>query len=96
VRDDRGEQHHQVSLARADWSRLTGGDYEPEECIRAAFRFLLAREPRESILARFDVSIISSYFPEFETRLPEYLGRSSGEDGEADKRGRARRNSGRR
>jgi hypothetical protein len=32
--------------------------------IEAAFRFLLAREPKESILARFDVSVISRYFPQ--------------------------------
>jgi hypothetical protein len=39
----------------------------------AAFRFLLEREPKESILARFDVSVIARYFPEFERELPRYL-----------------------
>ena len=42
-------------------------------CIEAAFRFLLDREPKESILGRFDVMVIKRYFPEFERELPRYL-----------------------
>jgi hypothetical protein len=34
---------------------------------------LLDREPKESILGRFDVTVISRYFPEFERELPRYL-----------------------
>jgi hypothetical protein len=41
--------------------------------VRAAFAFLLDREPKEAILARFDVAVISRYFPEFERELPRYL-----------------------
>ena len=48
----------------------------PERCLEAAFRFLLDREPKESILRRFDVTVISRYFPEFERELPRYLSRS--------------------
>ena len=39
-------------------------------------RFLLDREPKESILSRFDVTVISRYFPEFERELPRYLSQS--------------------
>jgi hypothetical protein len=53
--------------------RLTRGGHSPERCIEAAFRFLLDREPKEAILRRFDVTVISSYFPEFERELPHYL-----------------------
>jgi hypothetical protein len=38
---------------------------------------LLAREPKECILQRFDVTVISSYFPEFERELPRYLKRAT-------------------
>ena len=41
--------------------------------LEAAFRFLLDREPKESILRRFDVMTISRYFPEFEREMPRYL-----------------------
>ena len=44
--------------------------------LEAAFRFLLDREPKEAILGRFDVTVISRYFPEFERELPHYLSRS--------------------
>jgi hypothetical protein len=42
------------------------GTQTPERCIEAAFQFLLDREPHESILRRFDITVISHYFPEFE------------------------------
>jgi hypothetical protein len=34
---------------------------------------LLDREAKESILQRFDVTVISRYFPEFERELPRYF-----------------------
>jgi hypothetical protein len=72
VSDGKSETRHRVTLARADFERLRNGA-EAERLIEAAFRFLLDREPKESILARFDVSVISHYFPDFERKLPEYL-----------------------
>ena len=35
------------------------------EFVRDSFRFLLTREPKESILGTFDISEIEKYFPEF-------------------------------
>ena len=52
------------------------GTQTPEHCIEAAFQFLLDREPKESILRRFDIAVISRYFPEFERELPGYLSQS--------------------
>ena len=57
----------------AAWNALTAGKHTPERCLEAAFRFLLDREPKESILRRFDVTEISRYFPEFEREMPRYL-----------------------
>ena len=73
VREAEGETRHEVTMSRETWERLTAGEHAPERCIEAAFRFLLDREPKESILHRFDVTIISRYFPEFERELPRYL-----------------------
>jgi hypothetical protein len=53
--------------------RLTGGKHTPERYLEAAFRFLLDREPKESILRDFDVLAISRYFPDFEREMPRYL-----------------------
>jgi hypothetical protein len=73
VRDGSGESRHHVTMASDTCERLTAGNVAPERCIEAAFRFLLDREPKEAILGRFDVSVISRYFPEFERELPRYL-----------------------
>ena len=62
-------------MSEAKSRQLTAGKHPPERCLEAAFRFLLDREPKESILARFDISVISRYFPEFEQELPRYLAR---------------------
>lgn len=76
VREGRGESRHEVTMSDATLEKLTGGQHTAEACLEAAFRFLLDREPKESILGRFDVTVISRYFPEFERELPRYLART--------------------
>ena len=63
---------HEVTLSASDYERLAKG-HAAVDLIEAAFRFLLDRELKESILRRFDVNVIGSYFPEFERELPRYL-----------------------
>jgi len=76
VGEGRGETRHRVTMSREMCERLTAGKHTPERCHEADFRFLLDREPKESILARFDATVISRYFPEFERELSRYLSRS--------------------
>ena len=71
-----GETRHHVTMARDTCEQLTTGTHTPEHCVTAAFQFLLDREPKESILSHFDITVISRYFPEFERELPGYLSRS--------------------
>ncbi len=67
------ETTHQVTLRPKDKERLAGQAVEPEELVRKSFEFLLEREPKESILSRFDLSVISRYFPEFEDEIRKRL-----------------------
>jgi hypothetical protein len=67
------ESSHHVTLATEDYDRLTGGKITPEELITRSFQFLLAREPKESILARFDLMVIARYFPSFERDIKRTL-----------------------
>jgi hypothetical protein len=53
--------------------KLTARSVQPEELIQKSFQFLLEREPKESILSRFDLSVISRYFPEFEREIKKML-----------------------
>ena len=72
VTDGATTTRHEVMMSPADFERLALGR-TPAQTIEGAFRFLLYREPKESILGRFDVTVISRYFPEFERELPRYL-----------------------
>jgi hypothetical protein len=64
---------HQVTLDPKDHARLAGATVEPEKLIRKSFEFLLEREPKESILTRFDLTLISRYFPEYEREIKKRL-----------------------
>jgi len=63
---------HHVTVSAADLGRF-GGSRSAEELIEASFRFLLDREPKESILGRFDLSVIPRYFPDYPSRIGDYL-----------------------
>jgi hypothetical protein len=67
------ESVHQVTLNPEDYARLAGEAVDPKELIRKSFEFLLEREPKESILGRFDLSVISRYFPEYEREIKKRL-----------------------
>ena len=69
---DRGSSTHLVSVAPSDLERLAEGG-TVDELIEGSFRFLLDREPKESIMGRFDLSVISRYFPEYESAIADYL-----------------------
>jgi len=73
VSEGPGSTRHHVSMRQATYEQLTAGRVTPVACVRAAFAFLLDREPKESILSRFDVTVISRYFPSFEREIAEYL-----------------------
>jgi hypothetical protein len=69
VVEDSGATSHHVTVDASQLERLRRGDEEPERFIERCFEFLLAREPKESIMKSFDVSVISRYFPEFEGEI---------------------------
>jgi hypothetical protein len=56
-------------VKQSDLDRLAGEKIEAEKLIERSFEFLLEREPKESILARFDLSVIGRYFPEYEREM---------------------------
>jgi hypothetical protein len=62
---DGSATEHDVTLSRGDWERFGTGYRTPEDLVEASFRFLLEREPKEQILADFDLGQITRYFPSF-------------------------------
>ena len=73
VREGSSQTRHSVTMKRKTYEKLTSGRVGAQECVRAAFAFLLDHEPKESILTSFDVTVISRYFPDFEGQLKKYL-----------------------
>ena len=74
VSEGASQTTHQVTVPQDLYERLTSGKMTKADCVKAAFRFLLERESKESILRRFDLPLISKYFPEFEKEFHNYTG----------------------
>jgi hypothetical protein len=68
VEDSSGSSSHEVTVWPSDIDRYAP-DSTPEELIEASFEFLLAREPKESILSRFELPVIERYFPEYQAAM---------------------------
>ena len=81
VRDLRGESRHRVTVEANDAERWAKLGAEPSRCVEAVMRFLLDREPKESIMSAFDMRVVRRYFPEFDEAFPRYLVRLGGEPG---------------
>ncbi len=60
--------HHAVEVSTAELERW-GRGRSAEELVRESFRFLLDREPKESILREFKLSVITRYFPDYERAI---------------------------
>jgi len=76
VTEGRSATSHRVTLKKADCDRIAGGKIEPAELVRRSFEFLLENEPKESILSRFDLTVISRYFPDFDREIQRRLARA--------------------
>jgi hypothetical protein len=65
VSDATGTSHHVVRVSGEDFDRW-GRGRSADELVADSFAFLLEREPKESILREFDLSVIKRYFPDYE------------------------------
>ena len=74
IREGSSQTQHEVTLSQQTYDQLSGARTPPEALVRESFAFLLEREPKESILRRFDLTVIGRYFPEFEAELRRRLG----------------------
>ena len=60
---------HAVTVDDEYYKNLTQGAITKEELIKRSFEFLLKREPKESILSKFNLRVIKNYFPEYEEKI---------------------------
>ena len=70
-----GEVRHdfRVTLGWSDYDLWSHGRVAPQRVVKAAFEFLLAREPVTSILPKFDCSVIRRYFTDVDRELPKLI-----------------------
>jgi hypothetical protein len=69
VREGGSQTQHRVTLEKSDYRQLVGEETSPEALVEESFRFLLEREPKESILRSFDLLVIGRYFPEYQRKI---------------------------
>lgn len=73
VADSGGTSRHTATATAGHLAEL-GLDAAPERVLEESFLFLLEREPKEAILARFELPVIGRYFPEYPAEIRRRLG----------------------
>ena len=73
--DDVDATQHAVTVMAATLANLAPEDGDPVRLVTESFRFLLEREPRESILRTFELPVIGRYFPDWEEQVRTRLAR---------------------
>jgi hypothetical protein len=69
VSDHGASREFEVVVTSEELARYSPGSADPADLVRRSFEFLLAREPKESILRSFGLSVIGRYFPEYEREI---------------------------
>jgi hypothetical protein len=69
VVDDKSASEHAVTVSPDDLERFDPSATDPTDLVRRSVEFLLAREPKESILRSFDLPAIGRYFPDYERTI---------------------------
>ena len=72
VGDDPAATRHEVTVDGAVLADLAPGA-TAMQLVLESFAFLLEREPRESIMRRFDLPIIGRFFPEYPDEIRRRL-----------------------
>jgi hypothetical protein len=64
---------YEVTLSWSDYDLWSHGRVGPERVVKAAFEFLLQREPAGEILSKFDCAAIRRFFTDVDRELPKLI-----------------------
>ena len=67
------ESQYMVEVNHNIYTKISKNLITPEELIHASFVFLLERESNQSILSKFNLEIIQTYFPEYSNEIKNYF-----------------------
>ena len=75
IDDGHGTSTHDVTAATEDATDLAAAAdaADVERLVYETIAFLLEREPKESILRSFDITVVGRYFPEFDHEIRSRL-----------------------
>jgi hypothetical protein len=76
VAEGKSQTVHTVVVERTYRDKLVGTETPVEQLVQKSFEFLLAREPKESILRSFNLPLIGRYFPEYENEMRRTFGKN--------------------
>jgi hypothetical protein len=76
VADPGSSTDHEVLVDEIDLPPALDGADTPdvERLVAATFDFLLEREPKGSILRRFDLAVVRRYYPDYPAEIARRLG----------------------
>ncbi len=69
IKEGDSRTNHLVTVNRDYFAEFSDKFSSPEELVKKSFEFLLERESKESILNEFNISVIKTYFPEYEEEI---------------------------
>ena len=64
---------HEVTLNEDAYIKISKNLVTPEKLIYLSFVFLLEHESNQSILSKFNLEIIQTYFPEYSNEIKNYF-----------------------
>jgi len=73
VDEDGSSTNHTVEISKSYYQKLTSGIHPPELLVERSFEFLLQREPKESIMGSFNLTVINRYFGDYESTISDML-----------------------
>lgn len=69
IEENGSKTSHLVKVSKDYFANFSDRFSLPQDLVKKSFKFLLEREPKESILKEFDISVIKNYFPEYEEEV---------------------------
>ena len=73
VKEGDTKTEYLVEVSLDYYNFLAEGKVTIEHLVEKSLNFLLEREPKESILRKFNLKKISHYFPEYERNIKNYF-----------------------
>ncbi len=73
ISDDDSFTEHTVRVEDSSYQLLTDKMCSKELLVEKSIEFLLTREPKESILEKFEIMLIANYFPEYPDEIKKII-----------------------